>query len=152
MEKPQFSTGVQLLLDQKPQWWMMFGNYFILLFTAGIIAFLASIKTDNISRYAVKKESNAGIAFFNLPLTASMEQELNSENTGVFIEFPATSVDVELTGGQYAIKNTGDKHKVLQINLDKMPQFKDLENAVIITKETDVSFLKALSRYLFSGI
>lgn len=86
MKNKLFSDEVIRLLEEKPRWWVRYGNLFVLCFLAGVLFFLAQIKTTERTSYPVYFETaENGLNRFKATATLSAEQlrscELSFANT-----------------------------------------------------------------------
>lgn len=80
MKNNSFSEPVRQLLEEKPRWWVRYGNGFVLLFFAGVLYFLAQIKTTERTSYPVYFETaENGQYRFKAPAALAAEQLNNCE-------------------------------------------------------------------------
>lgn len=91
MKNNSFSEPVRQLLDEKPRWWVSYGNAFVLLFFAGVLYFLAQVKTTERTSYPVYFEAaENGQYRFHVPAALAASQLQNCE-----LNFAASSLPAQ---------------------------------------------------------
>lgn len=144
MKNNSFSDEVNQLLSEQPRWWVRYGNLFVLLFFAGVLYFLAQVKTTERTSYPVYFETaENGQYRFKAAAALSAGQLRNCE---LFLSSPAANTTQTLPANTVITGNA----VVFSLPVPASPAMQPQQQAgTLVHVNHDVSIFSCFVNQLF---
>jgi len=150
MKNMEFSAEVQALLNKQPKWWIVYGNYLVLMLAALLLFLLSTIRTESISSYTLKSNAAADCSTcISIPLSAAQQFALEKGELKLELTFSNSSARIPLEKADYRLTSGTQGTRNLKIDLENiLHNGADADNAVLTIKQTNLRFLTEMTQHL----